>query len=357
MTPKPPAGPPAAAPPASGQTQDPLLTAILEALRDTAAPLSGEALAQSLGLSRAAVWKRIHRLRDLGYAIEGSPRRGYRLLALPDKLLPLEIIQGLRTRYLRGPIHHFETLPSTNDLAKELGGRQAPEGTLVVAESQTKGRGRLGREWESPPGRGLYASLVLRPPLPPTEMPQITLTAAVAVVRALRRATGVVPGIKWPNDLLVNGKKVGGILTEMETEADQIRHLVVGLGLNVNNPGFQPPLDLIATSLAQAAGKIFCRRRILQAWLEEFEELYDLFLNREFRVILEEWREYNVTLGGMVTVRQGPREVSGLALEVAEDGALLLRQDAGEIVRVTSGEIAPGPETGPGPLMESQSKE
>ncbi|OGP71364.1 MAG: biotin--[acetyl-CoA-carboxylase] ligase [Deltaproteobacteria bacterium RBG_13_58_19] len=327
--------------------KDAVLATILGALKEAAAPLSGEVLAAGLGLSRAAVWKRIHRLKALGYAIEGSPRRGYRLLGLPDKLLPAEITQGLKTRYLQGPIHHFETLPSTNDLAKELGSRNAPEGTLVVAESQSRGRGRLGRDWDSPPGLGLYVSLLLRPPLPPTEMPRITLTVAVAVVRALKRAAGVAPGIKWPNDLLVQGKKVGGILTEMETESDRIRHLVVGLGLNVNNREFPPPLHLTATSLALATGASFSRRLILQAWLEEFEALYDLFLNQDFAVILEEWRQYNVTLGRTVTVRQGPREISGLALEVAGDGALLIRQETGEIVRVTSGEIAPGPGTGP----------
>jgi BirA family biotin operon repressor/biotin-[acetyl-CoA-carboxylase] ligase len=327
---------------------DAVLATILGALKEAAAPLSGEALAGLLGLSRAAVWKRINRLKALGYHIEGSPRRGYRLLGLPDKLLPGEIMQGLQTRYLRGPIHHFENLPSTNDLAKELGSKNAPEGSLVVAESQSQGRGRLGREWESPPGVGLYVSLILRPPLPPTEMPQITLAAAVAAVRALRRATGVAPGIKWPNDLLLDGKKVGGILTEMETESDLIRHLVVGLGLNVNNREFPPPLDRTATSLALATGSTFSRRRILRAWLEEFEALYDLFLKQDFGVILEEWREYNVTLGQTVTVRQGPREITGLALEVDGDGALLLRQETGEVIRVTSGEIAPGPETGPG---------
>jgi BirA family biotin operon repressor/biotin-[acetyl-CoA-carboxylase] ligase len=324
------------------------LATILDALKSAAAPLSGEALAVRLGRSRAAIWKQINRLKALGYAIEGSPRRGYLLLGVPDKLLPPEITQGLKTRYLQGPIHHFETLPSTNDLAKELGSQNAPEGTLVVAEGQTRGRGRLGREWESPPGVGLYASLLLRPELPPTELPRITLTTAVAVVRALRRATGVAPGIKWPNDLLVKGKKVGGILTEMETESDRIRYLVVGLGLNVNNREFPPPLDLTATSLALAAGSTFYRAEILRAWLEEFEALYDLFLNQEFGTILEEWRQYNVTLGHTVTVRQGAREISGLALEVAGDGALLLRQRAGEVIRVTSGEIAPGPGMGPG---------
>jgi BirA family biotin operon repressor/biotin-[acetyl-CoA-carboxylase] ligase len=324
---------------------DVVLGTILGALKNSPAPLSGEALAGMLGLSRAAVWKRINRLKALGYSIEGSPRRGYRLLGLPDKLLPGEIMQGLNTRYLKGPIHHFESLPSTNDLAKELGSKNAPEGSIVVAESQTRGRGRLGREWDSPAGTGLYVSLLLRPPLPPTEMPQITLTTAVAVVRALKRVAGVGPGIKWPNDLLVDGKKLGGILTEMETESDCIRHLVVGLGLNVNNREFPPPLDLTATSLALTTGSTFCRRGILRAWLEEFEALYDLFLNRDFEVILNEWREYNVTLGQTVTIRQGPREISGLALKVAGDGALLVRQETGEVVRVTSGEIVPAPES------------
>jgi BirA family biotin operon repressor/biotin-[acetyl-CoA-carboxylase] ligase len=316
---------------------------ILGALKEAEAPLSGEALAGLLGLSRAAVWKRINRLKASGYAIEGSPRRGYRLLGLPDKLLPAEIMEGLKTRYLRGPIHHFDSLPSTNDLAKELGSKDAPEGSLVVAEHQSRGRGRLGREWDSPPAAGLYVSLLLRPLLPPTEMPQITLTAAVAVVRALRRSAGLTPGIKWPNDLLAGGKKLGGILTEMETESDRIRHLVVGLGLNINNREFPPPLDLTATSLVLATGSSFSRREILQTWLEEFEALYDLFLNRDFALILDEWRSYNVTLGQTVTVRQGPKEISGLALDVAGDGALLLKQGSGEVIRVTSGEITPGP--------------
>ena len=224
----------------SSKSPDQGLAAVLQVLRGAADPISGEYLAAQLGLSRAAVWKRVHRLKAQGYVIEGSPRRGYRLLAVPDKLLPEEVLQGLKTRRFTGPVHHFETLDSTNDLAKELAARGAPEGTVVVAETQTGGRGRLGREWNSPPGVGLYVSLVLRPMLPPMELPQITLTTAVAVVRAVRRVAGVAPGIKWPNDLLFNGKKLGGILTEMETESDRIRHVVVGLGLNVNNPGFPP---------------------------------------------------------------------------------------------------------------------
>ncbi len=320
----------------------------MQVLRGAAEPISGEKLAVHLGLSRAAVWKRINRLKAQGYAIEGSPRRGYRLLTIPDKLLPEEVLQGLQARHLTGPIHHYETLDSTNDLAKELGTRGAPEGTVVVAETQTRGRGRLGREWESPPGLGLYVSLVLRPQLPPMELPQITLTTAVAVVRAVRRVTGLAPGIKWPNDLIVSGKKLGGILTEMETESDRIRYLVVGLGLNVNNPEFPPELRGLATSLALEAGRLFSRVSILQAWLEEFEGLYERFLHQGFPEILEVWKRHTVTLGKQVTVRQGPREIQGQAEDVAPDGALLIRVASGEVVRVTSGEITPGPAEDPG---------
>ena len=316
------------------------LTAVLQALRQSPEPLSGEALAARLGLSRAAVWKRINRLKAQGYAIVGSPRRGYRLLASTDKLLPEEIALGLKTRRLIGPVHHFDEVASTNDLAKELAAKGAPEGTLVVAEAQTGGRGRLGRQWDSPPGTGLYVSLLLRPPLPPTEMPQITLTTAVAVARALKRVTGAAPGIKWPNDLLLAGRKLGGILTEMETESEQIRHVVVGLGLNVNNPAFPEELEPIATSLVLATGRRHSRLEILQAWLEEFEELYGRFLAREFAGILDEWRSLTVTLGHRVTVRQGPVTICGQAVEVAPDGALLVETDAGEVVRVTSGELA-----------------
>jgi BirA family biotin operon repressor/biotin-[acetyl-CoA-carboxylase] ligase len=254
----------------------------------------------------------------------------------------------LQARYLKGPIYHFPSLGSTNDLAKELGRQEAPEGTLVVAEAQTAGRGRLGRGWESPPGVGLYVSLLLRPPLPPTEMPQLTLTAAVAVARVLSRVTGLTPGIKWPNDLLIHDKKVGGILTEMETELDRIRHLVVGLGLNVNNREFPPPLQDTATSLALAAGRPFSRLELLQVWLEEFEQLYNRFLGRGFPGILEEWKQYTVTLGREVRVRQGMGEIRGRALAVDPDGTLLVQTRPGEIVRVTAGEIAPGPGDEPG---------
>ncbi len=318
---------------------DPGLLKLLKFLRDANGFVSGEVLGARIGLSRAGVWKRLRRLKSLGYLIEGEPRRGYRLVAAPDKLLAEEILHRLESKTLRGPIYHFETTVSTNDMAKTLGAQGAAEGTLVVAETQSAGRGRLGRSWLSPPGMGIYASLLLRPSLPPTELPQITLATAVTVVRALTRSVGVTPGIKWPNDLILKGKKLGGILTEMETESDQIRYLVVGLGLNVNNPGFPPELMNTATSLSLEQGRSFQRVPILQAWLEEFESLYLRFLARGFPEILQEWKQHSVTLGKYVAVRQGTRHLEGLALEVAADGALLLETARGEVMKVTSGEI------------------
>jgi len=315
------------------------LVELLNFLREADGFVSGEALGVRMGLSRAGVWKRLRRLKTMGYLIEGEPRRGYRLVAAPDKLLAEEILHRLDTNILRGPIYHFDTTVSTNDMAKILGTQGAVEGTLVVAETQSGGRGRLGRSWHSPPGMGLYASLLLRPPLPPSELPQITLSSAVSVVRALTRAVGFTPGIKWPNDLIFKGKKLGGILTEMETESDQIRYLVVGLGLNINNPGFPQELAGTATSLFREEGRLFARVPLLQAWLEEFESLYLRFLDRGFAEILEEWKQHSVTLGRYVAVRQGTRHLEGLALEVAADGALLLETARGEVMKVTSGEI------------------
>ena len=315
------------------------LLEILNLLREEDSFVSGEVLAARVGLSRAGIWKRLHRLKALGYLIEGEPRRGYRLLAPPDKLLPEEIIYRLGITTLRGPIYHFETIESANDTAKILGAQGAAEGAMVVAETQTAGRGRLGRYWLSPPGLGIYVSLLLRPPLPPNELPQITLSTAVSVVRALTRAVGVTPGIKWPNDLILKGKKLGGILTEMETESDQIRYLVVGMGLNVNNPDFPPELGGRATSLLREEGHSFPRLTILKAWLEEFETLYKQFLAQGFPGILEEWKQHSVTLGKYVAVRQGPRQIEGLAMEITAEGALVLETAWGEEVKVTSGEI------------------
>ncbi len=260
-----------------------------------------------------------------------------------EQLTPENITQGLNTRRWRGPVWHFHTLTSTNDLAKELGNQGAPEGTLVVAEAQTAGRGRMGRQWVSPLAVGLYVSIILRPALPLEELPKITLTTAVAVVRAIRRATGLQTAIKWPNDIMLAGKKIGGILSEMATSRERLQFVVVGLGLNVNNPRISGELAALATSLAQESGRTFSRVRIVQTWLEEFETLYDGLLTQRFPDILKEWKELTITLGRQVTVRQGSREISGLALDVAPDGALMIKQANGKVVSLAAGEVIPRP--------------
>jgi BirA family biotin operon repressor/biotin-[acetyl-CoA-carboxylase] ligase len=319
------------------------LPQLVRALKEAAGPVSGESLAAAAGVSRAAVWKHIQRLKVRGFEIAGAPRQGYRLLAGPSSLLPEEVFSELATRQWQGPIFHYEVLDSTNDLAKDLAARGAPEGALVLAESQRAGRGRLGRSWESPAGVGVYASLILRPSLPPEDLPRFTLAAGVAGVRAVRRGAGVDAGLKWPNDLILNGRKLGGILTEMASESDRISYLVVGWGINVNTRAFPPELADTATSLALARGREFPRLPLLTAWVEEMEALYRIFLDGDFSVILEEWRTLAVMLGKEVTVRQGGREITGKALEVALDGALLLETGPGASVRITSGELAPGP--------------
>ena len=329
--------------PQSTPELDPLQQELLGALRQSGDYLSGETLASRFGLSRTAVWKRLQRLKAVGYPIIGSPRRGYRLPPHQDLLLPAEIAQDLNTQFIRGPFYHFPTLSSTNDLAKQLARQGSPQGTVIVAETQTAGRGRLGRTWESPRGTGIYVSVILRPALPPVEMPKLTLTAAVAVVEALERATALKVGIKWPNDILCQGKKLGGILMEMETESDQMSHLVLGLGLNVNTPDFPPPLNAIATSLAQAGAKSYSRLTILRLWLEALDQLYADFQALEFTTILSRWRQAAVTLGNTVTVHQGRQIITGLALDINADGALLIRTAGGEIKPVFCGEIDLGP--------------
>jgi BirA family biotin operon repressor/biotin-[acetyl-CoA-carboxylase] ligase len=321
-------------------TQDSKPFRLLNLLREREGWLSGKDLAARLGVSLGEVQKCLQSLRNRGYVIFGKPRRGYRLAATPDKLYPEEILHRLGSRRFRGPVYYLEITASTNDLAKTLGAEGAPEGTLVVAEAQTAGRGRLGRNWLSPPGVGLYVSLLLRPPLPCRDLPPLTLTAAVAVVRALTRITGVTPGIKWPNDLLLSGKKIGGILTELKTDGDR-PYVVVGLGLNVNTREFPPELEGRATSLARELKRPLPRVPLLKAWLEEFDNLYHEFLDQKVEGILKEWSQHSITLGAWVRIRQGESYLEGRALEVAPNGALGVETAPGRVEWVICGEISP----------------
>lgn len=304
--------------------------------------VSGEEICRSLNVSRTAVWKHIQALREKGYEIEARSRAGYMLTGIPDRLFPEEIGDGLATRFLGRTVYYCDSVSSTNNLAKELAGQGAADGTLVVAEEQTGGKGRLGRQWCSAKYKGSFFSFILFPPLMPQEANMVTLITAVAMASAVRDETGVAAGIKWPNDLLVNGKKICGILTEMSAEMEKINYMVVGVGLNVNQEenDFPEEVSASATSLKDQTGSNISRVKLVQAFLLEFEKWYLLALENGFAPVLARWKEMSVSLNCPVRIHNPNSSWDGWAEDIDSDGALLLRLPGGEIKRVISGEVS-----------------
>lgn len=315
-------------------------TRILEILRQTKDWASGETLCREMGVSRTAVWKHIRTLREEGYHIEARSNLGYRLLQAPDIPLPGEIAAGLLTAVIGRQIEYLPELPSTNDTAQKLAREGCPEGTVVVTECQTGGKGRMGRPWFSPRGKGLWFTIVLRPPVNPAETPQVTMVAAVAVAEAVRAHTGVESGIKWPNDILVQERKLCGILVELNAEMDRVNFMVAGMGLNVNVPRseFPPEIRDTATSLQAESGRHIPRVPLLRALLKSFEDWYRLWLDEGFAPILSRWRELCVTLDCPVTVHTIRESYTGHAINVDETGALLVKTEDGSIERLLAGE-------------------
>jgi BirA family biotin operon repressor/biotin-[acetyl-CoA-carboxylase] ligase len=304
--------------------------------------VSGEEICRSLNVSRTAVWKHIQALREKGYEIEARSRAGYMLTGIPDRLFPEEIGDGLATRFLGRTVYYCDSVSSTNNLAKELAGQGAADGTLVVAEEQTGGKGRLGRQWCSAKYKGSFFSFILFPPLMPQEANMVTLITAVAMASAVRDETGVAAGIKWPNDLLVNGKKICGILTELSAEMERINYMVVGVGLNVNQEenDFPEEVSASATSLKDQTGANISRVKLVQAFLLEFEKWYLLALENGFAPVLARWKEMSVSLNCPVRIHNPNSSWDGWAEDIDSDGALLLRLPGGEIKRVISGEVS-----------------
>ena len=303
--------------------------------------VSGEELSQMLSVSRTAIWKQIQALKTDGYDIEAHPRRGYALRHIPDKLLPAEIQTGLHTAVLGKMIHYYHEVESTNNEAKRAAAGGVPEGCIVVAESQSGGRGRVARGWFSPAEKGIWLSVVLRPPFLPHHAPKCTLMAAVAVTRAIRQVANLSCGIKWPNDILLNGKKLVGILTEMSAEMDAINYVVIGLGINVNiaHDDFPEELRSSATSLLVAGGQPVKRADLVCAVLQEMETLYDHTIHNGFAAILNEWRELSVTLGQVVNVVAPDEQYTGTAVDIDDEGALLVNTPAG-LRRVIAGDVS-----------------
>ncbi|MDY6911149.1 MAG: biotin--[acetyl-CoA-carboxylase] ligase [Chloroflexota bacterium] len=315
-------------------------TTVLKALRQKE-PVSGEELGKAIGISRTAVWKYINELRREGYRIDSSPSRGYSLVGTPDSLLPEEIKFGLETRILGQEISYFREVTSTQATAKALAAQGAIEGTLVVAEVQSGGRGRIGRIWTSPPG-GIYLSVILRPDVKPTEAPRLPLLAGVAVAQAIGQITSLNPKLKWPNDIVVNGRKAGGILTEMSAEIDRLNWVIIGIGLNVNTQKahFSGEVQGIATSLFEEGGECVPRVKLLQHILIEIESLYEEFLASGFEFIRQRWKAMSDTIGAQVVVRYAKDQVTGQAVDLDTDGALILRKEDGSLERVIAGDVS-----------------
>jgi BirA family biotin operon repressor/biotin-[acetyl-CoA-carboxylase] ligase len=302
--------------------------------------LSGEAISDKLGLTRAAVWKHVEALRAQGYRIDAVPAKGYRLAGVPDRLTQLEIRPLLNTHDLGRVVHWYEQLGSTNDRAKELAEEGAEDGEVVVAEAQTAGRGRRGRTWASPSRKNLYFSVVLRPDLSPTRAPELTLVASVAICEALRQA-GVDARIKWPNDLLASDRKIAGILTELSADPDQVHWVVLGVGVNVNARAEDFPEEVRpgATSVLLERGQAAPRALFAAACFTALEEWLDRYAEGGFAAVRGAWRDRSATLGREVSVRVGERDIIGIAEDVDEAGALLVRTSAG-VERILSGDVS-----------------
>ena len=316
---------------------------ILELLRKAGeAYMSGEEIAGKLGVSRTAVWKHVKELREAGYKIKSRSRSGYTLEGTPDCLLPGEIKNGLRTRFVGKDIVFFEEVDSTNRVAKQLAQKGAAAGAVVVAEAQGKGRGRLDRPYFSPAGKGIWFSVIVRPHILPQEAPKCTLLAAVAVAMAMKRFD-LKAEIKWPNDILHEGKKLTGILTEMSAELDRVNYIVIGTGINVNmeEEDFPEELRDKATSLAIMKGEKLPRVAFFQAVLEALDELCTVLEEDGFAPIVARWREYAVTLGQDVHVigATGRGSFDGRAVDIDEEGALLV-ETADGVRRVLAGDVS-----------------
>ncbi len=302
--------------------------------------VSGEKISQELKISRTAVWKHINTLKSRGYVFETSTKKGYRLIYAPDLITPIDLGQVLRTEEFGKNIVYFEKTVSTNEEAKQIAREGAEEGTIVVAEMQTAGKGRLTRKFESPFAKGIYFSLILRPTCTPMDAAKFTLLAAVGVCRGIRRMGLPTCGIKWPNDILVNGKKLVGILTEMSASMEKIDYIVIGVGINTGMKAEEFPVIFRdkATSFLME-GVDVSRKNLLATILYELEEEYKVVKEKGFEAVLHDWENLSVTIGQEVNVVFNDDSFTGKAVGIDHDGCLLV--DTGEETRrVIAGDVS-----------------
>lgn len=302
--------------------------------------VSGEVISKSLGVSRTAVWKHIKELKNSGYEIESTSRKGYRLIREPDLFTKDELEIGMKTAYLGKTVLCFETIDSTNRYLKEHAVK-LPHGTLIVSEEQQGGRGRLGRGWVSPAKKGIWMSLLLKPDILPKDAPQITQIAAAALVEAIRDLYKLDARVKWPNDIVIGGKKVCGILTEMGAELGRVDHIVLGIGVNANLEVFDESLEQKATSLRIELGKSIDRKKFLFYFLEILEKYLDDYVEKgELKNVLDICRKHSAVLGKRIRITERNQMVEVLAVAIDEDGELVVRFDDGTEKALLSGEVS-----------------
>lgn len=304
--------------------------------------VSGEEICRHFSISRTAVWKHIKALKQEGYEIETQPRRGYRLINTPDVLYPLEVGNNLNTNIFGSKIIHHHQLTSTNEEAKKMAAQGVQEGTVVVAEQQVGGKGRLGRKWFSQAGKDILFSVILYPNLSPGEIPQICMLSAVAVARAIENTCSLRSGIKWPNDLLIDGKKICGILVEIGAEADRVRYVVLGIGINVNSSFSDWPKEIRekTTSLKEAGGLPVARVKLFQEVLRQLERLYIKWQQDGFEPILKQWRTWCISQHCHAKVETIRGSYHGWIEGVSNSGALVLRMDDGSLRTFLSGDVS-----------------
>lgn len=314
---------------------------ILRLLRSADGYISGQELCNRFGVSRTAVWKAINQLKEAGYEIEAQQNKGYRLMAAPDLMTEAEIKSLMHTEWVAKEVMYFDTIDSTNTKAQELAEKGYQSGTLVVADKQESGKGRRGRSWVSPSGTGIFMTLMIKPDINPNNASMLTLVAALAVAKAITSVTGEEAMIKWPNDIVVNGKKVCGILTEMNAQFDYINHIVVGIGINVHNESFPEEISQMASSLMiEAGGKRFHRAQIIADTMSYFEQYYDTFLKtQDLSALVREYDKLLVNRNKSVRVLDPKEPFDGKAMGITPKGELIV--DTWESRKlVSSGEVS-----------------
>lgn len=314
---------------------------ILKILKNSDEFISGEKLSHEFNMTRSGIWKYINMLKEQGYQIESIPRRGYRIISSPDILTLQEIEEDLNTEFIGRNVHYYDSIESTNDRAKELA-LESSEGTVIISEEQTKGKGRLGREWISPKKKGIWMSLILKPSVAPLKLGSITLLGAAAVHNGLEEM-GIESKIKWPNDILLEDKKISGILTEISAELNMINYLIMGIGINVNldKEDFPKDIQIKATSIKIYNNKEIDRKKLLANILNEFERLYIPFKDSGDMVgAIDICRKNSATIGREIVVSRGKDRRKGKALDINDEGELVVQFADGEIENVFAGEVS-----------------